>query len=36
MGTIFDMTKQFVSSIYFSLLPIDVAWDNLFSFVHVR
>ena len=30
MGTILDTKKVFLYSICFSLLPIDVAWDNIF------
>ena len=32
MDTILDMTKVFLSSICFCLLPTDVTWDNPFSF----
>ena len=35
MDTILDMKKVFLSSVCFSLLPTDVAWDNIFYFVHV-
>ena len=35
MDTILDMTKVFLSSVCFRLLPADVAWENIFSFVHV-
>ena len=30
MDTILDMKKVFLSSVYFSLFPIDVACDNIF------
>ena len=36
MDTILDMTKVFLSSICFSLLPTDVAWDNIHSFCSYR
>ena len=29
MDTILDMTKVFLSSVCFCLLPTDVAWDNI-------
>ena len=32
METILDMTKVFMSSVCFSLLTTDVAWDNIFLF----
>ena len=35
MGTILDMTKVFLFSVCLSLLTTDVAWDSIFSFVHV-
>ena len=30
MDTILDMTKVFLSSICFRLLPTDVEWENVF------
>ena len=33
MDTILDTKKVFLSSVCFSLLPTDVAWDNLFLFM---
>ena len=35
MDIILDMTNFFLSSVCFSLLPNDVAWDNNVYFVHV-
>ena len=36
MDTILDMTKVFLSSVFFSLLPTDVAWDKILSFCSYR
>ena len=36
MDTILDMTKVFLSSVYFRLFPTDVAWDNIFFFCLCR
>ena len=32
MDTILDMTKSFMSSVCFCLLPTDVAWENIVFF----
>ena len=36
METILDMTKVFLSSFCFSLLPTDVPWENIFFFCLCR
>ena len=36
MATILDMTKVFLSSVRFNLLPTDVAWNNIFLFCSCR
>ena len=33
MDTILDMTKVFLSSVSFCLLPTDVAWNNIFILI---
>ena len=36
LDTILDMTKKILSSVYFCLLPTDVAQDNVFLFCSCR
>ena len=36
MDTILDMTKVFLSSVFFVFFPIDVACDNIFFFCSCR